>query len=64
MTLYKNKYRIESARYKQWDYSSGGIYFITIDTQDMMRVFGKMKDGKIELSDIGKIALKYWLEIT
>ena len=63
MTLYRNKYRIESARYQKWNYGSGGIYFITIDTQDMMRVFGKIEDGKIELSDIGKIALKYWLEI-
>ena len=63
MTLYRNKYRVESARYKKWDYGSEGMYFITIDTQDMMRVFGKIKDRNIELSDIGRIALKYWLEI-
>ncbi len=28
MTLYKNKYRVESNRLQFWDYSSPGAYFI------------------------------------
>ena len=58
-----NKYRIESARYKKWNYGSEGLYFITINTEDGMNFFGKMKEGKMILSNTGKIALKYWQEI-
>ncbi len=32
MTLFRNKYRIESARYPNWDYRNNGAYFITICT--------------------------------
>jgi len=27
---FQNKYRIPSARWQSWDYSSEGLYFITI----------------------------------
>jgi len=30
MRLYKNKYRIESTRLKNWEYSAAGFYFVTI----------------------------------
>ena len=33
MTLYKNKYRVESTRLAGWDYSSPGYYFVTICTK-------------------------------
>ncbi|PIZ05861.1 MAG: transposase, partial [Flavobacteriales bacterium CG_4_10_14_0_8_um_filter_32_5] len=33
MDKFKNKYRIPSARLKNWDYGSNGAYFITICTQ-------------------------------
>jgi len=38
--LYKNKYRVESARWKNWDYSSDGSYFITICTKNRRNWFG------------------------
>ena len=56
MSLYKNKYRIESTRLKNWDYSANGYYFITICTDNMQKIFGKVIDGKMVLSDVGKIA--------
>jgi REP element-mobilizing transposase RayT len=36
MTLFNNKYRIESARLKGYDYSSPGEYFVTICTGGMI----------------------------
>ena len=56
MSLYQNKYRIESTRLKNWDYSANGYYFITICTDNMQKIFGKVIDGKMVLSDVGKIA--------
>lgn len=60
MSLYKNKYRIESARLKNWDYSSNGYYFITICTKYRKHLFGKKSNNEIQLSDIGKIVFNEW----
>ncbi|MFA4817467.1 MAG: transposase [Parcubacteria group bacterium] len=60
---YKNKYRIRSSRLKGYDYSQNGIYFITICTKNREEYFGKIENGIIILSDIGKIAEKFWQEI-
>lgn len=61
--LFHNKYRIESSRLRNWDYSSSGAYFITICTQNRIQYFGKINKGKMLLSETGKIADKYWREI-
>lgn len=61
--LFKNKYRVESLRLKNWDYSSNGKYFITINTQNSKNYFGKIINKKVILNNIGKIAEKYWKEI-
>jgi len=64
MTLYKNKYRVESARLQNWDYGWNGKYFITIVTRNREHYFGEIKNNKkMVLSEIGKIAEKYWFEI-
>lgn len=63
MTLFQNKYRIESARMKNWDYRNAGAYFITICTKDRLCHFGKIQNGEMQLSDVGKLAEKYWMEI-
>jgi len=42
VTFYKNKYRIESSRLKNWDYSSVGYYFITICTKNRQCWFGNI----------------------
>jgi REP element-mobilizing transposase RayT len=60
---YKGKYRIPSARLKNWDYGSNAPYFVTICTENKICYFGNIKDGEMYLSDLGQLANKYWLEI-
>ncbi len=63
MTLYKNKYRIESIRLPNRDYAADGYYFVTICTHKKYCYFGKVIDSKMKLSQVGKIAQKHWQEI-
>jgi putative transposase len=60
MTLYKNKYRIESARCQTWDYTSNGYYFITICTHNKQSFFGEIINAEIKLSKIGEIVAEEW----
>ena len=55
MTLFKNKYQIDSKRLKNWDYSSEAIYFITLVTQNRECIFGEIKDEKMILNNNGQI---------
>ncbi len=69
MSKYKNKYRIESTRLKNWDYGSNGNYFVTICTKNMQHYFGDIVPIVPEqlyehhFTQIGKIAFEYWKEI-
>jgi REP element-mobilizing transposase RayT len=63
MDRFRDKYRIPSARLQQWDYGWNGSYFVTINTANRKHYFGVIIDGKMHLSEIGKLADKYWLEI-
>jgi putative transposase len=63
MTLYKNKYRVESTRLGNRDYAANGLYFITICTDKRRHFFGNVQELEMQLSDIGKIAEQFWLEI-
>jgi REP element-mobilizing transposase RayT len=56
MSLYQDKYRIESTRLRGWDYRSRGWYFVTICAQRHGRVFGEVENGEVRLSAIGRIA--------
>ena len=60
---FKNKYTIKSTRLEGYDYSQDGMYFVTICTKDREEFFGKIEDGEMVLSKIGKIAEKFWKEI-
>ena len=60
---FKNKYRIPSARLQTWDYANNGAYFITICTQNREHFFGNIKNGIMQLSEIGKLAAQFWYEI-
>ena len=53
-----------SIRLKEFDYSQNGYYFVTICTKNRECFFGDVARGKIELSEIGKIVKKYWMEIS
>ena len=61
--LFANKYRIKSTRLPQWDYSTPWWYFMTICVKDGVCHFGKVVNGEMGLSEVGKIAEKYWQEI-
>ncbi len=61
--LFKDRYRIDSIRLKDWDYRSEGAYFITICTKNRECLFGEIKNQKTFLSNTGKIAEKYWIDI-
>jgi REP-associated tyrosine transposase len=59
---FNNKFRIPSARLQTWDYSNCASYFITICTKKRAHFFGEIKDKKMQLNDIGKIAEKEWIK--
>lgn len=60
MTLFYDKFRVETSRLKCWNYSNPGIYFITICTLNHNNFFGKIVDGKMVYTQCGEIT-KYEL---
>ena len=52
---FQNHYRIPSARAKWHDYN-GGIYFVTVCTQNREHFFGEIQNGVMHLTEIGKYA--------
>jgi putative transposase len=64
---FQNKYRIASARLKNWDYGNNGAYFITICTQNRDHFFGEIisvvDENEMQLNEIGKLAERFWAEI-
>lgn len=69
MTLVDNpnkfvdKYSTKSSRLKNWDYSTPGIYFITICTYNHNNFFGKIINNQMELSKMGTIAKSCLIDI-
>ena len=52
---YKNKYRITSNSWQYWDYSAPANYFITVCIANRECILGNIKNGKMILSECGKI---------
>ncbi len=61
--LFKNKYRVSSARLQHWDYGSNAAYFITICIKNREQLFGQIVEGKMQLNELGILANRYWQEI-
>ena len=65
--IYKTKYynpdihHRRSIRLKGYDYSQAGAYFITISAQNRKCLFGKVVNGEMVCSDLGRIASESWL---
>jgi putative transposase len=55
--------RRSSLRLKGHDYSQPGEYFVTICTADRKCVLGGIVDGKMRLSEIGKIVDVCWRQV-
>ncbi len=62
MTKFNKTFRIESARLKEWDYSTPWWYYITINTKNHVEYFGEVKNEKMVLNKLGKIVLEEWLK--
>lgn len=60
---FKNTYKVDSMRLKNYNYSQNGVYFITICIKDRKHSFGEIKNEKIILNEIGKITQQFWQEI-
>ncbi len=50
----------QSIRMKGWDYTSAGCYFVTINTHKSRALFGAIVNGRVVLSEAGKIAEEEW----
>lgn len=61
--LFRDEYRVESARLGSWDYSWPGWYFVTIVVGHRTCVFGDVIGDSIQLSTLGKTADEFWREI-
>ena len=61
MGKYRNKYRIESHRLHNWDYSVEGLYFITLVTKNRECNLGEIINGNMILSDWGHIIDQAWV---
>ena len=59
---YQNKYRITSARLKNWDYASCAAYFITICTANREHFLGQIIGGKMNLSVLGSVVEQEWIK--
>jgi putative transposase len=63
--LFKNRFRISSARLQNWDYGRIASYFITICTYKKRCYFGNIlnssNDSMLRVSKIGKIVEQEWL---
>ncbi|AFL80743.1 transposase [Aequorivita sublithincola DSM 14238] len=57
------KHKDGSFRLKNWDYSSMGLYFLTICTKDKEHFFGSIENEKMILNEIGEIFKMNWMEI-
>lgn len=58
-----DKYRIQSTRKPNWDYSSSGWYFVTICTQYKIECFGDVHNKEMHLNGLGEIAQQFWLDM-
>jgi len=52
-----------SIRFRGYDYSAPGAYFVTIDTHRMKCLFGKIKNGVMILNPCGQIVSDFWSAI-
>ena len=60
MSKFRDRYRIESNRWKYWDYKNPGAYFITFCTKRRQHFFGTIEHGGMILNEVGSIAKSEW----
>jgi putative transposase len=63
MSLFQNKYRVESIRLHGYDYSQNGMYFVTVCTNDRVYLFGRIDNRKMVLNRYGTIVVQCWNDL-
>ena len=58
----QDKHRRRSIRIHGYDHSQEGWYYVTIWVQNMIPLFGEIKNGQIRLNAFGKIVEKEWIK--
>ena len=64
MTLFRDRYRIETTRLSGWDYATAGCYLVTICTRDRVCSLGDAVNGEMRLSAAGEVVAEEWLKTT
>jgi putative transposase len=60
MKYNSEKQHRKSIRLKGYDYSETGLYFITMCCHNREKIFGEIRNGKMELNQLGEIANEEW----
>lgn len=55
--------RRKRIRLKEYDYALPGLYFVTICSNDRIKMFGEIVDGEMVCNECGKIVQSCWDEI-
>ncbi|KAF0141173.1 MAG: transposase [Ignavibacteriales bacterium] len=63
MAKFKETFRVDSARLKEWDYSNPWYYYVTINSKNHVEYFGIVANGKMMLNELGRAVDEYWNEI-
>jgi len=53
----------KSIRLREYDYTNPGAYLLTLCSFDKLDLFGRVVDSTVELSQLGQIAEKCWLDL-
>ena len=61
--LYRNRFRVPSARRLGWDYRWAGVYAVTICVQGRICCLGEVTEESVSLSPNGEIVAEEWLGI-
>lgn len=59
----QHKHYRKPLRLKNYAYSTGGSYYVTLCTKNKITYFGEIIAAKMMLNDFGKIAEYYWKQI-
>lgn len=61
--LFRNRFRVPSARLQGWDYRRPGIYAVTICVKDRVCCLGDVVADDVAISPFGEIVAEEWLTI-
>lgn len=63
MTFNPDIHHRRSIRLRDYDYASGGVYFVTLCAFHRECLFGEIVDGRMRLNEIGGIVWDCWIKI-